>query len=113
MWGLGVVGLVSGAEIGRRKEGVGFRTRGASISNLASWRLGLLLHELSGTPLSARKETAQRSPVCFEKGFTKESLGGLGLGTFRGWCGAHVDNCGLSGSIPSGIVSALLFRRKV
>ena len=76
------------------------------------WRLGLLLHELSGTPLSARSETAQRSPVCFEKGFNKASSGGLWLGTFRDMCGAHVDNCGFSGSIPSGFVSALLLSRK-
>ena len=88
MWGLGVVGLVSGAEIGRRKEGVGFRTRGASISNLASWRLGLLLHELSGTPLSARKETAQRSPRLFRERLHQREFRGFGAWDFQGlvWC---------------------------
>ena len=34
---------ISGAEAGRRKEDVGLQTREASVSNLASWRPGLVL----------------------------------------------------------------------
>ena len=33
----------SGAEAGRREEDVGLQTREASVSNLASWRPGLVL----------------------------------------------------------------------
>ena len=62
-------------------------------------------------PVLLKSSSVKRSPACFEKGFNKESLGGLGHVTFRGRCGAHADNCEFSGRIPLGIVSGLLFSR--